>query len=249
MKRILQVLLIVICSAGMSFSQQNKLGFATGDGSNAPPIRQGGGMECSPVSLFSQPPINPLGGYFCDVNDIYQFTEVIDDYPALSAGIGKVIFWVGYYSRDYGLCTPGTPATDSYAITFYGLNTGNPAYPGTLIQSFVLSPSSCQLVGTLVYDIYRLEFTLPSTIGAGAGWVGISRLTRTDQCILMWDITDNGYQYLGKQRYNGQLVETSAQFSFCLEGGQPVPLAGWPIILAGVLIAVAVGVRYLKLRS
>ncbi len=248
MKRILQVLLFVICIAGISFSQQNTSGFVIGDKSNPPSTRQGE-MECAPGSLFSQPPFNPYGGYFCDVNDVFQYTEVIEDYPALTDDIGKVTFWVGFYSRDYGICTPGTPGSDSYQISFYGINVGNPAYPGTLVQSFVLAPSSFQFVGNYTWDVFRIEFTLPSTISNSAGWVGISRLTRTDQCILMWDKTDYGYQYAGKQRHYGQLEDTTYSFSFCLEGGQAVPLASWPLILAGALIAIGVGIRFLKFRS
>jgi hypothetical protein len=247
MKRILQVLLIVVCCSAISFGQQKNLGYARMDQSNAQQLRQGE-MECPPESLFGQPAINPCGGYFCDANDVYQYTEVIEDYPALSGDIGKVTFWVGFYDRiSASDCTPGAPATDSYAISFYAIDGTNPSYPGALVRSFTLSPTLVQNLGVSCFTVYRLEFTLPENIGPNAGWIGIGRLTRTDNCILMWDVIENGYQYSGKQRHQGILEDTGLNFPFCLGTGQNVPISNWAIIVGVVLIGTFVFIRYRRM--
>jgi hypothetical protein len=250
MKRVLQLLMFVIFLVTISYGQQNNLGYVKVNGQVTPANREGE-LQCAPGSLFGQPPVLPDGGFFCDANDPAQYTEVMEDYPALSGNIAKVTFWVSFYNRNYGdACTPGTPVADSYQVNFYGINGETPSVPGALMQSFTLSPSFYQYVGSFYYPMYRMEFNLPSTVAGSAGWVGLGRLTATDNCILFWwDMNSPGYQYSGIQRHSGAFENTSANFAFCLEGSNNVPLANWPMILAATLIAIAVGARFLRFRS
>ena len=251
MKRLTQTLLLSLLMSIQVFSQDTNSGYIKGTGTTTSSRQTE--WECAPGSIFSQAPLNEWSAWYCDANDSYQYTEVIDDYSLLSGNINKVTIWVGYYDRIYGTCTPVSPLTDTYQINFYDINGTDPDYPGALAQSFTLSPTLLQYAGSGISDIYRVEFTLPSSVSLSTGWLGISRLTRQDNCIVMWYIImPGGNGITGKQRHEGVLEDTGTEFAFCLEGGSApvsvVPVGNWSIILAGIFIAVAMVIRYLRIR-
>lgn len=241
---------ILFLISGSVTSQENNLGSFKAEGNASPALLPG--MECPSNAVYTQTPLNEWSAWFCDANDTEQYTEVIDDYPLVSGNIKKITAWVGFYHRVFGNCIPGNPADDDYQVNFYQFDNLNPAYPGPLAQSFIIKPSFFQLVGSGFNDIYRIEFTLPSSVDLSPGWFGISRLNRDDNCILMWYIVfPGGNGIYGKQRHAGVLENTGAEYSFCLETeSEPpaVPVSNWAFIFSGILIAIIVGTRHMRGR-
>jgi len=248
MKKLFFALLLLVGFTALAIGQDRAPGhtdLTQGQGSRA------GEFDCLPGSVYGQPQsAATAGGYFCDANDVYQYTEVIEDYPDLSGSFSTVTIWIGFFDRDsWADCSPGTPLTDTYQITIYNNDNVDPTFPGTVNQSFTLSPTSFQYAGNNGFAVYRVEFTLPSAIGPESAWLGVGRLTRGDGCIIFWDTSDVSYSNSAVQRYEGSLSSINVECAFCLGGGAPTPISGWSLILAGVLIAAAVSFRYIKFRS
>jgi hypothetical protein len=170
------------------------------------PFTRAAAYTCAENSLFGQLPVIS-GGFFADD---YFPSSAGDDYTVLKP-FNTMRFW-GF---NYDVCPPGTSQT--FIITFYQRNAGDPTIPGPQFSSYTLTVIPQPIILGFGSD-YQADVTFPTQITLLDGWVAITRVNPGDGCWFAWE-GDIGAGGNAVSYYQGAWWPSDGQLSFCLGGG------------------------------